>query len=153
MKRFQYYQDNVQEWRWRLQEGNNEIVADSGKGYKEKPDCVKGAELFKTLGPPAPERKADKNDTKGQGPEWEYYKDDAQEWRWRFQAKNNKILADSNEGYVSESNVKRAIANVKALLRELNENTGGGTGGNTGGNSRSFTLPTTGGSSGPGRFA
>lgn len=149
MKGFQYYQDAIQEWRWRLKDGNNEIVADSGEGYKDRADCVKGSEIFKTLGPPAPERKAEKNDTKGQGPEWEYYEDDTQEWRWRFQAGNNEVLADSSEGYASEANVKRAIANVKALLREL----GGGNSGNTGGNSGGYTPPTTGGSSGPGRFA
>ena len=152
MKKFEYYQDAKSEWRWSLHDGNNKIVADSGEGYKDKSDCVKGAELFKTLGPPAPERKAEKNDTKGQGPEWEYYQDDAQQWRWRFQAKNNKTLADGSEGYVSEANVKRAIANVKDLLRELSGNNGG-TGGNPGGNSGGYVPPTNGGSSGPGRFA
>ncbi|MBT9391778.1 YegP family protein [Hymenobacter sp. NST-14] len=145
MKGFNYYQDRSNEWRWRLLDGNNKIVADSAEGYRDKADCSKGASLFQTLGPTAPERKAEKNDTKGQGPEWEYYEDNDQQWRWRFQAGNNKVIADSAEGYVSEYNVKRAIANVKDLLQELSK-AGGGSGGG-------YTPPAVGGSSGPGRFA
>jgi hypothetical protein len=146
MRGFQHYQDQAQEWRWRLRDGNHEIVADSGEGYTDKKDCEKGAQLFTTLGPDAPERKIVEPSTVGQGPEWEYYLDQGGEWRWRFQARNNKILADSAEGYDSEANVKRAITNVKALLRELS-----GTGsGNSGGG---YLPPVVGGATGGGRFA
>lgn len=30
------------------------------------------------------------------------YRDEANEWRWRYQAGNNRTLADSGEGYVSK---------------------------------------------------
>ncbi|MBX0291695.1 DUF1508 domain-containing protein [Hymenobacter sp. HSC-4F20] len=149
MKGFNYYQDAKNEWRWNLKDGNHEIVADSGEGYRDKTDCQKGAELFKALGPEAPERKVVEPDTSGQGPEWEYYSDRKAEWRWRFQARNNKILADSAEGYESEQNVKRSITNVKDLLRELR---GSGSNGGNGG-SGGYVPPTTKGSEGPGRFA
>lgn len=148
MKGFQFYQDKANEWRWRLRDGNQEIVADSAEGYKQKADCEKGAQLFTTLGPDAPERKVAEFSTAGQGPEWEYFEDTKQEWRWRFQAKNNKVLADGSEGYVSESNVKRAITNVKSLLREIGNSGGSGAG--------SYVPPVVGGgttNSGGGRFA
>jgi uncharacterized protein YegP (UPF0339 family) len=45
---------------------------------------------------------------------FEVYKDKADEYRWRLRDGNNEITADSGEGYDSESNCKRAIANVKA---------------------------------------
>jgi uncharacterized protein YegP (UPF0339 family) len=141
MKGFDFYLDTAGEWRWRLKDGNHEIVADSGEGYKQRADCVHGSELFKTLGPDAPEREAQRNDTKGQGREWEYYEDDAQEWRWRFQANNNKVIADGAEGYDSKYNVKRAITNVKALLRELGGGTQGGGNSSGGGNSGGGYLP------------
>ena len=144
MKEFEFYRDEAQEWRWRLQDGNNEVVADSGEGYNDKQDCEKSAQLFTTLGPDAPERKVVEPSTVGQGPEWEYYEDQGGEWRWRFQARNNKILADSAEGYESEANVKRAIANVKSLLRELGRSSGSGSG---------YLPPVVGGSTGGGRFA
>lgn len=31
------------------------------------------------------------------------YKDDKGEWRWRLYAGNNKIIADSGEGYVDKA--------------------------------------------------
>lgn len=143
MKGFNYYQDTKKEWRWKLLDGNHEIVADSAEGYNAKSDCEKSAELFKALGPTAPERKAIADDAKGEGPEWEYYEDRAAEWRWRFQARNNKIIADSAEGYATESGVKRAIANVKALLTELAAK-----------DKQNAFQPSTGsGNSAPGRFA
>lgn len=45
---------------------------------------------------------------------FEVYKDAADEYRWRLRDGNDEITADSGEGYVSESNCKRAIDNVKA---------------------------------------
>jgi uncharacterized protein len=37
-----YYQDDANEWRWRVQATNGQILADSGEGYKNKGDCVNG---------------------------------------------------------------------------------------------------------------
>lgn len=45
--------------------------------------------------------------------EFEIYKDDAGEFRWRLQDTNNKIIADSAEGYTRKESVERAIPNVK----------------------------------------
>lgn len=33
-------------------------------------------------------------------------------WRWRLVEDNHRIIADSAEGYISKSNVVRAIKNV-----------------------------------------
>ena len=48
---FELYKDNVGEYRWRLQAQNNEIIADSAEGYKNKADCEHGIELVGTLAP------------------------------------------------------------------------------------------------------
>lgn len=45
--------------------------------------------------------------------EFEIYKDKANEYRWRLQDDNNKIIADSAEGYEEKDSVERAIPNVK----------------------------------------
>ncbi|WP_380284572.1 YegP family protein [Hymenobacter rubripertinctus] len=152
MKGFNFFQDSAKEWRWNLKDGNHKIVADSAEGYHHKADCEKGAALFTTLGVEAPERQVTNpaGTDSGPGAEYEYFVDKAGEWRWHFQAQNNKIIADSAEGYVSEHNVKRAITNVRSLLKEVG---GGSNSGGNGGNGGSYVPPTTGGSSGPGRFA
>jgi len=49
MAKFQIYQDNSGEYRWRLRANNHEVIADSAEGYKEKSSCEHGIELVKTL--------------------------------------------------------------------------------------------------------
>jgi len=39
---------------------------------------------------------------------FEVYQDKAGEWRWRFSF-NEKIMADSGEGYTSKQHAKRAL--------------------------------------------
>lgn len=43
---FQLFQDDANEWRWRLRAaGNGEIIADSAEGYKARGDCINGIRL------------------------------------------------------------------------------------------------------------
>lgn len=41
------------------------------------------------------------------------YKDAANEWRWRLLAANNRIIANSGEGYYNKSDCLHAIELVK----------------------------------------
>ena len=45
--------------------------------------------------------------------EFEIYKDERLEFRWRFKANNGKILAESAEGYNNPANCEHAIILVK----------------------------------------
>ena len=47
--------------------------------------------------------------------EFEVYKDKAGEYRWRLQANNNEIVADSNEGYDSKMSCLHGIEVVKQI--------------------------------------
>lgn len=53
MAKFQLYKDKAGEYRWRLRADNNEPIADSSEGYKDKADCRDGLELVKKLAPTA----------------------------------------------------------------------------------------------------
>lgn len=44
---FQVYEDAAGEWRWRLVAGNEQVIADSGEGYRDKRDCLHAIELVK----------------------------------------------------------------------------------------------------------
>lgn len=46
------------------------------------------------------------------------YKDEAEEFRWRFVAVNGQIMADSGEGYKSQYNVYRAIDTFRELVAD-----------------------------------
>lgn len=39
----------------------------------------------------------------------EVYEDAEGEWRWRVRARNNRIVADSGEGYVRRSGARKAM--------------------------------------------
>ena len=51
--RFGYYQDHAGMWRWHLEDANNKILADSGQGYREERDCIRGINLVKLYAPHA----------------------------------------------------------------------------------------------------
>lgn len=44
------------------------------------------------------------------------YRDSAGQYRWRMQARNGRIIADSAEGYASRRNAIRAAETVRATL-------------------------------------
>ena len=44
---FQMYQDNRNEWRWRLKAANHETIAISSEGYVRKSDCLHAIDLVK----------------------------------------------------------------------------------------------------------
>lgn len=44
---------------------------------------------------------------------FEIYRDKAGEWRWRIRASNERILADSGEGYDNEGDCVDAIALIR----------------------------------------
>ena len=51
--RFEVYEDNAGEWRWRLIATNGNIIADSGEGYTSKQGAKRGIESVKTNAPNA----------------------------------------------------------------------------------------------------
>ncbi|WP_336545389.1 YegP family protein [Sphingomonas kyungheensis] len=46
-------------------------------------------------------------------PSYYIYKDEAGEYRWRYQAVNGKILADSGEGYVTKKDCRHGLDQVR----------------------------------------
>ena len=50
--------------------------------------------------------------------EFEVFKDKAGEFRWRLQAANNEVIADSNEGYKSKASCLNGIAAVKRIAAD-----------------------------------
>ena len=47
--------------------------------------------------------------------EFEVYKDRGGEYRWRLQANNNEVVADSNEGYKTKASCLHGIDVVKDI--------------------------------------
>ncbi|GAA0657113.1 HVO_2922 family protein [Salarchaeum japonicum] len=52
--RFEVYEDDAGQWRWRLVHRNGNILADSGEGYASKQKAKQGLESVKENAPGAP---------------------------------------------------------------------------------------------------
>ena len=101
---------------WNLKAGNGEIVAASGETYVELGGCLGGLYGFKlhTGAAPLNDRTSASAPGRVGDHEFELFRDEAGEHRWRFQAANNQIIATSGEGYSSKRGAVDAVARVQA---------------------------------------
>jgi len=100
---FEVYRDAAEEWRWRLVHRNGNILADSGEGYTRRNDARRAADRLR-------ERIDDF--------EFEVYEDQGDEYRWRLRGSNDRIVADSGEGYSSKSSAEDAVDRVQEYAPE-----------------------------------
>jgi uncharacterized protein YegP (UPF0339 family) len=101
---FEVYRDAAGEWRWRLVHRNGNILGDSGEGYTRRRDARRAIEAVR-------ERATDEEAV-------ETYEDNAGEYRWRLVANNGEQIADSGEGYASQSNVEDAVERLAEYAPE-----------------------------------
>lgn len=52
------------------------------------------------------------------GPRFRIYRDKAGKWRWRLQAANGRVIADSGEAYTRPRDCRRAVRTVTAAVIE-----------------------------------
>ncbi|WP_136687693.1 DUF1508 domain-containing protein [Halorhabdus amylolytica] len=95
---FEIYEDNAGEYRWRLVHRNGNILADGGQGYSRYNDASRAVDRLR-------ENLADY--------EFEIYEDAAEEYRWRLLASNDRIVADSGEGYTDRDEAETAVERVE----------------------------------------
>lgn len=55
---FEIYEDDADEWRWRLRHRNGRIMADSGQGYGSRSDAVEAVNRVKANAGAAPTEEA-----------------------------------------------------------------------------------------------
>jgi uncharacterized protein len=97
--KFEIYEDNAKEYRWRLKAANGKILGTSGQGYKAKADCKHGVERIQ-------KDAADKL-------KFEDYQDAKGEYRWRLKATNGQIIGSSSEGYKAKADCEHATDLIK----------------------------------------
>ncbi|WP_324760317.1 YegP family protein [Haloarcula montana] len=99
---FEVYPDAAGEFRWRLLHRNGNILADSGEGYTTRASARNAAERVQRTAPDA---------TTDDG--FEVYEDNAGKWRWRLEAANGEIIADSGQGYSNRSKAMDGLERVQ----------------------------------------
>ena len=98
--RFEVYEDNAGEYRWRLRDEDGTIRADSGEGYVRRGGAVSAVGRFVA--------QATEVDT-------EVYEDQTEEYRWRARSRNGRIIADGTRGYDTRDAAERMVERVRAL--------------------------------------
>jgi len=97
------YRDSAGEWRWRLVHRNGQMLADSGEGYTRRRDARRAIDRIRDG--------IDEMDM-------EVYEDSAGEYRWRLEAPNGQIMADSGEGYSDRSGAEDAVERFREYMPE-----------------------------------
>ncbi|MDZ7700816.1 MAG: DUF1508 domain-containing protein [Halobacteriales archaeon] len=103
--KIEVYEDEAGEYRWRLDGGEEHVIADSG-GYESKAGAQEAVEHVRTSMP-----EADLIDV-GEAA-FEIYVDEGEEHRWRLRHRNGNVLASCGEGYSSRTGVWDGIESVK----------------------------------------
>jgi uncharacterized protein YegP (UPF0339 family) len=111
----EFYDDAKQEKRWRVKASNGQIIGAATEGYRRQEHASNNLKAITKYATADNIRIA--SDGVDERPEdarlpVEFYKDEADEWRWRITAGNGNIVHASSEGYT-------ALLNAKVNLEQL----------------------------------
>ena len=119
---FDLYEDNAQEYRWRLVHDNGNIIADSSEGYASKQKAEQGLESVRKNAPGAhvvdtSEDGEPEEDEGASKATFELFADAGAKWRWRLRHHNGEIIADGGQGYSSKQKATQGLRSVKTNVR------------------------------------
>lgn len=104
---FEVYRDEPDGWRWRLVHRNGRSVAVSGENYAEPGDATEAVESLR--------------DTEDLAAGFEIYEDEPGVWMWKLSDKDGNVVANSGEGYRTESDARAAADHVAGYVPEAEE--------------------------------
>ena len=118
---FDLYEDNAEQWRWRLVHDNGNIIADSSEGYASKQKATQGLESVRKNAPGADvvdlSKDEEPEDEGASDATFELFADAGAKWRWRLRHDNGEIIADGGQGYSSKQKAKQGLRSVKTNVR------------------------------------
>jgi uncharacterized protein YegP (UPF0339 family) len=97
---FEIYADKASEFRWRLKDGDDKILATSGQGYSKKADCKDMVDKFV-------------KDISAYN--LEVYESESKkgDFRWHIKAKNGQIVGASSGAFKTKADAEKATEEVK----------------------------------------
>jgi uncharacterized protein YegP (UPF0339 family) len=116
-----FYVDGSDEHRWRVKATNGQIIGAATEGYRRQEHASNNLTSIGRIATPNNIRIA--HDYAESRPDdalmpVEFYKDNADEWRWRITARNGNIVHASSEGYTTKLSAR---ANIEALVSATEE--------------------------------
>jgi uncharacterized protein YegP (UPF0339 family) len=115
------YEDKKGESRWRIKASNGQIIGAATEGYLRKEHALNNLKSLLIYANETSIRIA--SEGVDQRPDnanlpVEFYKDNADEWRWRVTARNGSIVHAATEGYTSLDGAKK---NLESLVKYVAE--------------------------------
>lgn len=98
--KFEVYQDAKKEYRWRLKNADDKVLATPGQGYSSKKYCEESVEKFK-------------NNLTNAKVKMEVYPDEGKKFRWKMVVANGQTVASSPTGYATKEDCEKVIATIK----------------------------------------
>lgn len=109
---FELYEDEAENYRWRLRHDNGNIIADGREGYASRAGAKDSIDGIREYVGPAESLQPDPTAI-------EVYCDEAGEWRWRLRHRNGNILAGSGEGYADRDGARRVIDRLREGIVDM----------------------------------
>lgn len=103
---FEFYQDENDQWFWRLIDETGELLARAGRGYPSRQATKQSMNRLVDGATEAETRAMD-------APGFQVYTDDAEDWRWRFVSVDNRIIADGTSGYTTRDQAMEAVESIR----------------------------------------
>ncbi len=116
---FEVYEDNAEQWRWRLKHRNGNVIADSSEGYASKQKAKQGLDSVRSNAPGAYVEDHSTDDPEpdatagGSDATFEIFEDSGGKWRWRLRHDNGNIIGDGGQGYASKQKCKQGLDSVR----------------------------------------
>lgn len=120
MATVEFYEDEAQEWRWRVKANNNEIIGASSEGFKRQQYARNNLKSLVLFCLPADLKVATEAEGESTRP-LSFYQDQANEWRWRIKAGNGHITHASSEGFVSKQGAIDNLSGLETAVREWDD--------------------------------
>jgi uncharacterized protein YegP (UPF0339 family) len=108
---FELFEDDAEEWRWRLVHDNGNTIGDSGEGYASKSNAKRALSRVR-------EHVAAADYLRVDPAAFEVYRDKGGKWRWRLIHENGNVMADSGQGYSSRSKARQGLESVRSNAAE-----------------------------------
>ena len=118
MASVEIYQDESerQEWRWRVKASNGKVLGASSEGFARRSYTENNLKSLPSFCLASDIKVASEDETAKRP--LSFYKDEADEWRWRIKAGNGQITHASSEGFVSKQNAVDNVAGLASRVRE-----------------------------------
>lgn len=109
---FELYEDDAEEYRWRLRHDNGNMIAHGGQGYASRGGAEHSVKRIRLSVGPAEYLHPDPTAI-------EIYRDEAGSWRWRLLHCNGNVLAGSGDDYETRADVRAAIDSIREEIETI----------------------------------